>query len=402
LKLLNSKGTSSAAMRSQGVLFHNYEIFFYCLLFILVYTAPLSARADTTVLKVICVGEDSGAEVSINGVPHGRCPLDIQVSPGLLKLRAVKTVDAAYERVVEQDIRIYQEKINSVELRLRLQLTAIGQREEATRLQQGRPRAGIPKQDHSAAEAVLHIQQKLMPKIQATLQEFKKDGLEPGNGKSFMDCPTCPEMVLIPAGSFMMGEPGKQQLTTIHMPFAVSKFEVTFAEWDACIAAEDCGGHRLSDHRWGRGDRPAINVRWNDAKQYVRWLSQNTGKTYRLLTEAEWEYAARAGTTTAYYWGEEIGTGNANCFSCGSRWDNQQTAPVGSFPANPFGLHDMYGNAWEWVDDCDRGNCAFRIMRGGSWFTSPYYARQARRVRIAPGDYFFSGNYGFRVARALP
>ncbi|MES1981654.1 MAG: SUMF1/EgtB/PvdO family nonheme iron enzyme [Pseudomonadota bacterium] len=379
------------------------SLFSCLLLFIVACAAPLMVRADTVLLRVICVGEDNGAEVSINGISRGQCPLDMQVPAGVLKLRAVKTLDAARERVTEQDIRIGKEKVNSVEIRLRPQLTAIGQREEAARSQAEAIALDSQTQQRNQAQATtIQRQQQLMPQVQAKLLELKKNGVEPGNGKSFRDCAACPEMVLLPAGSFMMGEPGKQQQSDISAPFAAGKFEVTFDEWDACVAAEDCGGHRLDDHRWGRGNRPVINVRWNDAKQYVRWLSRVTGHSYRLLTEAEWEYAAKAGTTTTYYWGDEIGNGNANCFGCGSPWDNRQTAPVGSFRANPWGLHDMYGNAWEWVDDCDRGNCALRIMRGGSWFTSPYYARQARRVRIEPHDYFYSGNYGFRVARTLP
>ena len=164
----------------------------------------------------------------------------------------------------------------------------------------------------------------------------------------------------------------------------MSKFEVTFDEWDACVAYGDCDP-RVSDSGWGRGRQPVINVTWDDAKRYVAWLSRMTGKPYRLLTEAEWEYAARAGTQTAYSWGDEIGKGNANCDGCGSQWDNKQTAPVGSFAANAFGLYDMHGNVWEWVEDCFHdnyegapddgsawtadGDCNSRVLRGGSWST---------------------------------
>ena len=112
---------------------------------------------------------------------------------------------------------------------------------------------------------------------------------------------------------------------------------------------------RPDDYGWGRGDRPVILVDWDDAQQYVGWLSQQTGKTYRLLSEAEWEYAARAGTTTSYSWGNDIKVDDkamANCFACGSQWDDKETAPVGSFAPNAFGLHDMLGNVWEWVEDC--------------------------------------------------
>jgi formylglycine-generating enzyme required for sulfatase activity len=153
-------------------------------------------------------------------------------------------------------------------------------------------------------------------------------------GSDFKECTSgCPVMIVIPAGRFIMGSPenepdreaseGPQHEVTVAKPFAVSKFEVTFEEWDACVAAAACP--RVPDH-WGRGGMPVINVSWGDAKQYVGWLSQSTGKEYRLLTEAEWEYAARAGANTRYSWGDNPGMGNANCDGCGSRWDRQQTA----------------------------------------------------------------------------
>jgi formylglycine-generating enzyme required for sulfatase activity len=174
----------------------------------------------------------------------------------------------------------------------------------------------------------------------------------------FRECADCPEMIVVPAGDFMMGSPptdkdrsnheGPQHKVTIAQPFAVAKFEMTFAEWDMCADYGDCDRH-IADERWGRGRQPVINVGWDDAQQYVAWLSRLTGKPYRLLTEAEYEYAARASTTTAYSWGGEIGKGNANCDGCGSQWDGKQTAPVGSFAPNAFGLHDMAGNVWQWV-----------------------------------------------------
>ena len=134
---------------------------------------------------------------------------------------------------------------------------------------------------------------------------------------------------------------------------------------------------------WGRGNRPAIDVSWHEAQAYVAWLSEKTGKRCRLLSESEWEYAARAGAATRYSWGDGIGRNRANCSGCGSRWDDRQTAPVGSFAANGFGLHDMHGNVWEWVADCwngsyagapsdgsarESGNCSRRVLRGGAWY----------------------------------
>lgn len=227
-----------------------------------------------------------------------------------------------------------------------------------------------------------------------------------------------PEMVVIPAGSFSMGcvsgldcyrdeQPVHQ--VTISQPFAVSKYEITFEDYDRFTYPD-----KVDDSGWGRGNRPVIYVSWNDAKEYVAWLSSQTGQPYRLLTEAEWEYAARAGSRTKYSWGNDIGTNRANCDGCGSRWDNRQTAPVGSFGANAFGLHDMHGNLWEWLEDCwnesyagapgdgtawNRGDCSRRVLRGGSWSIDPAFLRSAHRLGIPSGWRNFI--YGFRVARTL-
>jgi formylglycine-generating enzyme required for sulfatase activity len=158
-----------------------------------------------------------------------------------------------------------------------------------------------------------------------------------------------------------------------------------------------------------------INVSWDDAKEYVAWISAKAGAPYRLLTEAEWEYAARAGTQTAYSWGEKIGRGNANCNGCGSQWDARQPAPVGSFAPNAFGLYDMAGNVWEWVEDCYHddydgaptdssawtvdGDCSNRVVRGGSWDSNPQSLRSANRGRSSG---VIRVNYlGFRVGRTL-
>jgi formylglycine-generating enzyme required for sulfatase activity len=230
--------------------------------------------------------------------------------------------------------------------------------------------------------------------------------------QEFRECSRCPLMVVVPAGEFTMGSPEterdrdknegpQRRKVTIAKPFAVSKFEVTFDDWDACAAFAGC--RPASDSGWGRGNRPVIDVNWNDAKAYVNWLSKLSGKPYRLLTEAEWEYAARAGSATAYSWGGDIGTGNANCIGCGSQWDNKQTATVGSFAANAFGLHDMHGNVWEWVEDCyalygAKPTCASHVIRGGSWNDVPRFLRSAVRQGITD---FRSAIIGFRVARAL-
>ncbi len=196
-------------------------------------------------------------------------------------------------------------------------------------------------------------------------QQDQSDAVTPSPGREFSDCSDCPEMVEMPNHRIAMG-----------------KYAVTFDEWDACVAGGGCNGYRPEDEGWGRGRRPVINVSWDDAQSYVQWLSRNTGKTYRLPTEAEWEYAARGGTRTEYWWGNDVGHNNANCNGCGSQWDNNMTAPVGSFRANPFGLYEMLGNVYQWCQDCYDGNCGERVIRGGSWSYNPRILRSADRSWI--------------------
>jgi formylglycine-generating enzyme required for sulfatase activity len=255
------------------------------------------------------------------------------------------------------------------------------------------------------------------------LTTAKQQALTPGD--SFKECAAaCPEMIVVPAGSFTMGSPATedghepsedpQHHVTIAKPFAVSRYELTFADWDACVTYGDCAPD-IADKGFGRGRQALINVTWHDAQSYVAWLSKMTGKPYRLLSEAEYEYAARGGTQTAYPWGDEIGEANTNCNGCGSQWDFRQPAPIASFAPNRFGLYDMVGNVWEWVEDCDHrnysgapedgsawiegGDCSGRIVRGGSWIDPPELIRSGTRD-VRPTDFRFS-NYGFRVGRTL-
>ncbi len=250
----------------------------------------------------------------------------------------------------------------------------------------------------------------------------------------FRDCPACPEMVTVPAGEFLMGsaeselgrskDEGPQHKVAITQPFAAGKFEVTFSEWDSCVAEGGCS-YKPGDEGWGRGRRPVINVSWNDAIQYTAWLSKKTGKPYRLLTEAEWEYAAR-GTTkisdphTAFSTGATINYRQANYdanFTYASGPPGlyrQKTQDVGSFPRNAFGLYDMHGNVWEWVQDCYKpsyegapgdgsavisADCNFHILRGGSWNYYPRLLRSAYRYGTPPDVRM--NNAGFRIARSL-
>jgi formylglycine-generating enzyme required for sulfatase activity len=255
------------------------------------------------------------------------------------------------------------------------------------------------------------------------LNTAQERALKPGD--PFKECRDCPEMIVVPSGRFLMGSSPKDQgrdwerpqhEVTIARPFAIAKFELTFDAWDACVAHGDCDPH-VNDAGWGRGRRPAINLSWDDAQIYVKWLSRITGKRYRLLSEAEYEYAARAGSETQYPWGGDIkldGKAMANCVNCGSQWDGKQTAPVGSFPANTFGLYDMVGNVWGWTEDCwspnyngapadgsawTSGDCNSRVMRGSPFFDAQDYLRSADRGHNTTG-FRYSG-VGFRVARTL-
>jgi len=251
---------------------------------------------------------------------------------------------------------------------------------------------------------------------------------------SFKECDNCPQMVVAPAGGFNMGSPASeprhyrdedpQHQVTFARPFAVGRFPVTFDEWDACAADDTadgyCYGFRPSDEGWGRGRQPLINVSWTHAKAYVDWLTRKTGKRYRLLSEAEQEYVTRAGTTTPFWFGNSISTGQANYDGRSTYGDGpkgeyrERTVPVDSFAPNPWGLYQVHGNISEWLEDCyhggysgaptdgsawTTGDCRYRVQRGGSWRSIAEVLRSAHRGGI-PED--FAGSYwGFRVARSL-
>ena len=240
-------------------------------------------------------------------------------------------------------------------------------------------------------------------------------------GEVFRDCPKCPELVVVAAGTYRMGSPshekgrddneGPMHEVVIEEPFAVGVYEVTFSEWEACVRGGGCQGYRPSDEGWGRGSRPVINMSWEDAQSYVQWLSGKTGEKYRLLSESEWEYVARAGTTTPFHFGSTISTDRANY---GKGFWGQGTVPVGSFEPNRFGLYDVHGNAWEWVQDCwnhsyrgaprdgsawERGDCSERVLRGGCWSCPPRSLRSAHRIRYSTGKRY--SVFGFRIARTL-
>ncbi len=268
----------------------------------------------------------------------------------------------------------------------------------------------------------------------AAARDRQQPAAESAGSHNFRDCPTCPEMVTIPTGEFLMGSPesergrgkdeGPQHKVAFAKPFAAGKFEVTFAEWDACVAEGGCT-EKPSDEGWGRARHPVINVSWHDATQFVAWLSKKTGKPYRLLSEAEWEYAARGQTkatdpSTPFSTGATINYQKAN-YDANFTYNGsppglyrQKTVDVGSLPHNAFGLHEMHGNVWEWVQDCYKpsyegapadgspviaNDCNLHILRGGAWNYYPKLLRSAYRYATAPEVRL--NNAGFRVARDL-
>ena len=249
-------------------------------------------------------------------------------------------------------------------------------------------------------------------------------------GTRIRDCEACPELAVVPAGSFMMGSPasewgrfnneGPQRRVTIAEPFAVGVYEVTFREWDACVSEGGCNGYRPDGWGWGRGGRPVINVSWDDVRAYAKWLSQRTGKHYRLLSESEWEYVARAGTTGPFHTGSTISSDQANYDSSYTYGSGQkgryrgQTVQVGTFAPNAFGLHEVHGNVWEWTQDCwndrytgaptdsrawETGECERRVLRGGSWGDVPWLLRSADRDKNDSS--IRDLKIGFRIARTL-
>ena len=234
-------------------------------------------------------------------------------------------------------------------------------------------------------------------------------------------------MVVLPAGTFVMGARTLQTETgpvtrytewprrpvTIAAPFAIGRFEVTAGEWHACLADGGCIARRIARGKLA-ADQPAGWLSWHDATLYVRWLGVRTGQRYRLPSEAEWEYAARAGTETTFWWGQKLGRGNAHCRGCGSRFSVLTSAAVGSFAANAFGLHDVGGNVWEWVEDCwlanfigapsdgtprRYGGCKTRVLRGGGFEDSAYMLHVSTRIGLNADN--FARSNGLRVARAL-
>ncbi|MCE2723853.1 MAG: formylglycine-generating enzyme family protein [Burkholderiales bacterium] len=360
---------------------------------LLCHTTMLLAQAATSALRIACDGDNAGAEITVNQKFAGECPLDVKVAAGQVEIRALKKIDSLRERTFTQSFRIGDDVVKRLEVTLGpVQLNAEGQRVETERrraeaerqrLENERraaeaERARKAEEQRKAAEAARAariVEMKRLAPIQAEERRrdrqtwiaaaFAADGLKAGTGTAFRDCADCPELVWIPPGKTTT-TPGDNDLRRwigsieFGAPFAVGKFEVTFDEWDRCVAERGCtytppsgkAEGLIFDTQWGRGRQPVINVSPNHAQQYITWLARKTSQPYRLLTLAESHYVRYAGATTPWPWGAQLAVGAANCVGCGSKWDGERPADVGSFPANAWGVHDMVGNIAEHVADC--------------------------------------------------
>ena len=238
------------------------------------------------------------------------------------------------------------------------------------------------------------------------------------------------EMVIINPGLGKLGSPDHEKKrqrfenfmreTAINYQFEVSKYEITFEDWNKCVSDGGCSGYTPDDKGWGRGKRPVINISYKDTQNFISWLNRKTSKTYRLLSEAEWEYVARAGQDAPFGTGYEMTAelanfdGKAPYGSSAIGPYRRKTEPVGQYSPNAFGVYDMHGNVYEWVEDCwnadhsgsrgdgsprTDGDCKYRVMKGGSWVTHGYQMRAAARVRYVT-DYCYD-DYGLRLARTL-
>ena len=403
--------------------------------------------------------EPSAATITLeaNGreVYRGTTPISLQLEPGTYILSASKSGYA--ERRFEVSIaRGQSTSIGKEQLQLRQLLgTAIISSEPASPgarvFIDGKDAGTVPlitelpvgsyevtiKADKLSGKANLQIRD---GEQQTLVVELAQGG---SAGDVIQDCPACPPMVYIPAGSFRMGDiqgGGDSDEKPVHRvsvsAFLLSQTEVTVSQFRAFVDASGykteaeqgngCYVYENGSWDWRSGknwrnpvfkqssEEPVVCVSWNDIQRYIEWLSAKTGEQYRLPTEAEWEYAARAGSETKYSWGNGIGNNKANCDGCGSRWDDSQTAPVGSFAANAFGLYDMHGNVWEWTQDCWNGSyqgapsdgtawlsgeCGRRVLRGGSRISDPSNLRSAYRFRYSTDGR--SDRFGFRLARTL-
>ena len=404
------------------------------LLLTVAFIAPLAAQAQSTsqsgtsMLRVACDGDDVGAEVSIDGVFKGECPVDMTVRAGTLKLRMVKKLGTTHERVFEQEIRMGDGTVKKIEARLGSEiLTAEGRRIEAEKerinAERERKAAEERRQVQEAARLreeerqreIVAAERKRKEQAELLLANLKAQGVESGNGKPFRDCADCPEMVLIPAGQFTMGGSVQEQEQSdwivgpqhrVNVPsFTMGKTEVTQGQWKAVM------GINPSWMKSGGEDYPVEQVSWNDVQTFIQKLNASSGKQFRLPSESEWEYACRAGVSQTYCGSDAVG--DVAVYVGNNRGSKSSVAGK---QANAWGLFDMSGSVWEWVDDWYHENYSgaptdgsawvisgeqkFRVKRGGSRGNSPDYLRSTFRFKDFPGNRDM--NTGFRLARTLP
>ena len=391
-------------------------------------------REDEAYTLALAAGTEESWASYLSSYPAGRHAVEARRERDRLRAEAAARREAEGRRAAEA-ARVARERDDAAYERAR----AAGTEESWTSYLSSYPggRHAVEarrEQDRLRAEAAAAAARRAATRraLEAARREIRRLSDDPARrpGSVFRDCADCPEMVVVPAGSFMMGsrfwQEGRSDIerprhrVTISAPFAVGVYAVTFSDWDACVSDGGCGGYRPGDRGWGRGSRPVIYVSWNDAQAYVRWLSGKTGKSYRLLSESEWEYVARAGTTTPFHTGATISTDQANyngnfTYGSGRKGESRErTMPVGSFAANAWGLHDVHGNVCEWTEDCwnasyvgapddggawTRGDCSRRVLRGGSWSYFPRNACSAARSSNVTGVRYW--NTGFRVARTF-
>jgi len=354
--------------------------------------------------------------ININGEFRGQSPAGVGetfaviLEEGSYKISSLVEIDPEREQFGEKEIVVTRDTLQSITLNLDERLTEFGEQEKARRAAEAAEKAKAEEEKRQKALA-----QKRMA-AESVIQNLES------------------KMVLIPSGTFRMGaiqKPSRLERDRyvadiwlearypVHSvdvkSFYAGKHEVTFSEWDACVTMGGCK-KKPNDEGWGRGSRPVMNVSWGDTQIFIKWLSKQTGKKYRLLSEAEWEYMARARTETRYPWGDNIGVNKANCDGCGTQWDDKKTAPVGSFSPNDFGIYDTIGNVAEFVEDCwhknykgaptdgaswtSGGDCEMTVARGGGWHEISEALRTSSRLSYAKSKSGSFKGLGFRIARS--
>ena len=355
--------------------------------------------------------------------------LDAEAARSLLTLATQQQAEAgeAVEPAIPEQDRLAEAEAQRERQRQQREAEAEAERERQRQQRESEAEAERERQrEQRDAEAEAERERQR----QQREAEAERQKRERQPGARLRDCEMCPQLVVVPAGSFTMGSPDSewgrfanespQRQVTVKEPFAVGVYEVTFEEWDACVNGGGCNGYEPNGEGWGRGDRPVINVSWDDARAYVDWLSKGTGQRYRLLSESEWEYVARAGTMEPFHTGATISAEQANYDSSYTYGSGQKgryrgrTVQVGTFSPNAFGLHEVHGNVWEWTQDCwnedytgaptesvarETGECEQRVLRGGSWGDVPWLLRSADRGKRESG--MRGPKIGFRIARPL-